>query len=305
MSDWRLNTPVAFIIFNRPETTERVFREIAAARPPMLLVVADGPVAGNARQSGQCAQARAIIERVDWPCQVKLNYSESNLGCRRRVSSGLDWVFEQVPEAIILEDDCVPHPTFFRYCEDLLIRYRADQRVGMISGDNFQFGRKVGTGSYYFSKYAHIWGWASWRRAWRYYDVNASLWPQFQASGDFERVAVPFEREAWRFAFEGAHSGRIDTWDYQWTLACWCQSMMVILPQVNLVSNIGFGPQATHTHAGSVYANLQSQEMQWPLLEPSFMATRADADRFTAQHMFSAPLRTRVKRWLKRVSGLQ
>jgi hypothetical protein len=300
MSEWRLNTPVAFIIFNRPDTTEQVFAQIARAKPPKLLVVADGPVRGNAMQAERCAQARAIIGKVDWPCEVMVDFSEANLGCRRRVSSGLNWVFEQVSEAIILEDDCVPDPTFFRYCEELLIRYRDDRRVAMICGDNFQFGRRIGGSSYYFSKYAHIWGWASWRRAWRYYDVNAGLWPEFQASGDFDRTTLPCERDAWRAAFDGVHKGKIDTWDYQWTLACWCQSMLVIVPQVNLVSNIGFGPHATHTHGISAYANLRSEAMQWPLLEPNIMAASADADSFTAKNMFGVSVRTRLLRRLKR-----
>src|SRR5512139_3287315 len=176
MSDWQLKTPVAFIIFNRPDTAERVFAEIAKARPPKLLVVADGPRANRSGEAEKCAATRAIIDRVDWDCEVLTNFSDTNLGCKNRVSSGIDWVFEQVPEAIILEDDCLPHPTFFRFCEELLERYRDDERIGMISGDNFQLGQKRTDASYYFSRYNHIWGWASWRRAWRHYDREASAW---------------------------------------------------------------------------------------------------------------------------------
>src|SRR6185369_14461868 len=170
MADWALTTPVAFIIFNRPDTTEKVFAEIARARPPKLLVIADGPRAGRAGEADRCAATRAIIDRVDWDCKVLTNYSDVNLGCKNRVASGIDWVFEQVPEAIILEDDCLPDPTFFRFCEELLIRYREDERISQICGANFQFGRKRSNDSYYFSRYNHIWGWASWRRAWQHYD---------------------------------------------------------------------------------------------------------------------------------------
>jgi hypothetical protein len=300
MSDWRLTTPVAFIIFNRPETTAQVFAQISRARPPKLLLVADGAMSGDAVQTERCAQARAIVSHVDWPCEVMDNFSESNLGCRRRVSSGLDWVFDQVPEAIILEDDCVPHPTFFRFCEDRLTRYRDDRRIGMISGDNFQFGRRIGQGSYYFSKYAHCWGWASWRRAWQYFDVNARLWPEFLASGDFERIVLPCERLMWRSVLDGVHRGLVNAWDYQWTLACWCHSMLAVMPQVNLVSNIGFGPRATNTRGSSIYANLQCEAMQWPLVEPNIMAASANADGFTAKSMFGTSMRTRVARRLKR-----
>src|SRR5665648_587346 len=169
MSNFQLKTPVAFIIFNRPETTRRVFAEIAKARPTKLLVIADGPRATHPDDAEKCAVVRAIIDGVDWDCEVLKNYSDVNLGCKRRVSSGLDWVFDTVEEAIILEDDCLPHPTFFRFCEEMLAKYRDDKRIAMISGDNFQFGKKRTEYSYYFSRYTHIWGWASWRRAWDNY----------------------------------------------------------------------------------------------------------------------------------------
>ena len=305
MSDWQLRTPVAFIIFNRPDTTREVFAEIARARPAVLLVVADGPRDGRAGEAEKCAQTRAVVDQVDWPCEVLTNYSARNLGCRNRVSSGLDWIFEQVPEAIILEDDCLPHPTFFRYCDELLQRYRDDERIGMISGDNFQFGRKTGDGSYYFSKYTHIWGWASWRRAWQHYDVTAKIWPEFLDSGCFEQMTFACERRTWQQVFQRVHAGLIDTWDYQWTLACWSQSMMTVVPQANLISNIGFGAAATHTRDPSAYANLQREAMTWPLRQPSLTVANACADLFTAQQAFSMPpLHRRIANRVRRFAGL-
>jgi hypothetical protein len=299
MSGSPLSTPVAFLIFNRPDTTQRVFAEIARARPPRLLVVADGARADRPQEAQRCAQARAIIERVDWPCELETNFSDVNLGCRRRVSSGLDWVFARVPEAIILEDDCLPAPGFFPFCEQMLARYRDDARIGMISGDNFQRGQPRGAGSYYYSKYTHIWGWASWRRAWRHYDVSAALWPELQRSGQFERLTLTGERDTWRAAFEGVHTGRIDTWDYQWTLAFWCHSMLALMPQRNLVSNIGFGEQATHTRSVTEYANMPTEELAWPLVAPRLTAADAHADEFTARRMFwvrAGPLRRLAQR---------
>jgi hypothetical protein len=303
MSGRPLSTPVAFLIFNRPDTTERVFAEIARARPARLLVVADGPRAERPEEALRCAQARAVIERIDWPCELETHYAAENLGCRRRVSSGLTWVFERVPEAIILEDDCVPSQSFFPYCEELLARYREDARIGMISGDNFQRGRRTGSGSYYYSKYTHIWGWASWRRAWRYYDVTARLWPELLQSGLLDRMTLPCERETWRAAFEGVHAGRIDTWDYQWTLAFWCHSMLSVMPQVNLISNIGFGEQATHTRSPSEYANLAVQEIDWPLRAPALTAADPRADGWTAERMFRGrrTLRSRLKRLFRQL----
>ena len=179
MDSFQLNTPVAFIVFNRPGTAKRIFAEIAKAKPPKLLVIADGPRGTLLGEAQKCMATRDVINRVNWPCEVLTNFSEVNLGCKKRVSSGIDWVFEHVEEAIILEDDCLPHPTFFRFCQEMLERYRNDDRIGMISGDNFQFGRPVGQDSYYFSKYVHVWGWASWRDRWRNsYDVHMGLWPQ-------------------------------------------------------------------------------------------------------------------------------
>lgn len=295
MSDWQLRTPVAFIIFNRPDTTERVFAEITNARPPKLLVVADGPRANRPGEAKKCAAARDIIKRVDWDCEVLTNFSDVNLGCRKRVSSGIDWVFEQVPEAIILEDDCLPHPTFFRFCEELLERYRDDERIGLISGDNFQFGRKRGEASYYFSRYNHIWGWASWRRAWRYYDQRASLWPVFRDGGWLDVVVSSTrERRHWTQAFSAVFENRMDTWDYQWTLALWAQGMVSVLPNVNLISNIGFGADATHTHGETAFANMQVEAMEFPLRHPQIVLPDREADAFMAERVFSPSLSQRV-----------
>jgi hypothetical protein len=152
MSDFQLTTPVALLIFNRPDTTALVFQAIAKAKPPKLLVVADGPRDARPGEADKCQAARAIIEQVDWPCEVITHYADTNMGCKLRVSSGISWIFDQVEEAIILEDDCLPDPTFFRYCQEMLERYRDNERVGMVSGGNLQFGQKRGYGSYYFSK---------------------------------------------------------------------------------------------------------------------------------------------------------
>ena len=287
MKGWQLHTPVAFLIFNRPDTAGRVFEEIRRARPPKLLAVADGPRPDRPGEAERCAAVRAIIERVDWPCELVKNYADTNLGCKRRVSSGLDWVFETVEEAIILEDDCLPHPTFFRFCDELLDRYRDDERVMHISGDNFQFGRKRGDASYYFSRYPHIWGWASWRRAWRHYDVEMTEW---RSAGDKEAYLSAFrtsdERRFFREVWNGVCEGRIDTWDYQWGFACAARKGLVVLPNVNLVTNLGFAGDATHTHAGSPVAALPSEAMVFPLKHPEGFQWDDEADEVTRRIFF-------------------
>src|SRR4030095_1100293 len=136
----RLQTPVALLIFNRPETTARVLAEIRNARPAKLLIIGDGPRPGEPADAERCLAARAAAANIDWGCEVLKNYSDVNLGCGQRPASGLDWVFQNVDRAIIMEDDCLPHPTFFRFCDELLEHYRDDERVMTVSGNNFQYG---------------------------------------------------------------------------------------------------------------------------------------------------------------------
>lgn len=289
MSEFQLKTPVAFIIFNRPDTTERVFAEIAKAKPRKLLVVGDGARTNRPGEAEKVASARAIIERVDWDCEVLTNFSDVNLGCRRRPVTGIDWVFDQVSEAIILEDDCLPHPTFFRFCEEMLERYRDDERIGMVSGDNFQFGQKRTNASYYFSRYNHIWGWASWRRAWNHYDEKAGSWNSFRDDGWLDGLGLKQrERQFWINIFQAIQEERLNTcWDYQWLLTLWSQGMLSINPNVNLISNIGFGPSATHTLGTSIYANIGVEPMEFPLCHAEIVLAHREADEFTADGMFT------------------
>jgi hypothetical protein len=280
-----LNTPVAFLIFNRPDLTNIVFDAIAQAKPKKLLVVADGP--RFLEEAEKCRKARAVIERVDWDCEVLTNFSEINLGCKHRVSSGLDWVFSDVEEAIILEDDCLPSPSFFYFCQTLLKYYRDDERIMHISGNNFQFGQSRTEYSYYFSKYPHIWGWASWRRAWKYYNVDIKTWLRYQGSDVFSYICEnPCEKQYWIDIFDRVFNGAIDTWDYQWVYACWCQSGLAVLPDSNLVSNIGFGVEGTHTfNSDSPLANLPLTDI-WEIDHPTFVARNPMADTYTYNEFY-------------------
>jgi hypothetical protein len=296
MSSFQLTTPVAFIIFNRPDTTERVFSEIAKAKPNKLLVIGDGPRTDRPGEEDRVAAAREILKRVDWDCEVTTNYSDTNLGCKNRVSSGLDWVFEQVEEAIILEDDCLPDPSFFRFCQEMLERYRHDQRIGLISGDNFQFGNRRNEDSYYFSNYVHIWGWASWRDRWiGSYDVKIANWPRIRDEGWLvDMVGNKKEANYWQDIFERVYRGEIDTWDYQWVFANWIEGRLSITPAVNLISNIGFGENSTHTKANSVFSEMKVEEIGFPLKYPSYMVRNGIADSYTYNLMFHRPFLKRI-----------
>ncbi len=291
-----MKTPVAFIIFNRPDTTKQVFEAIREAKPPKLLVVADGSRLDRPGEEEKCAAARAIIDGVDWECEVLTNYSDVNLGCKLRVSSGLDWVFSEVEEAIILEDDCLPHSTFFPFCEELLDYYRNDQRIMAIGGCNFQFGSNRNDYSYYFSHYAHIWGWASWRRAWQNYDVDMKLWKEVRDCGLLESVSNDTKSlKYWHKIFQDTYNGLIDTWDYQLAFALWSQNGLTILSNSNLVSNIGFREDATHTKGNSKVANMPTEAIDFPLKHPPFMMRNIQADEYTEKIFFNSSLFNRIK----------
>jgi hypothetical protein len=297
MSDWQLNTPVAFIIFNRLDTTERVFAEIAKAKPPKLLVVADGARPTKAGEVEKVAATRAIINRVDWDCEVLTNYSEVNLGCKDRVSSGIDWVFEQVEEAIILEDDCLPDPTFFRFCQEMLDRYRSDLRIGVISGNNFKFENKRNNDSYYFSKYVHIWGWATWRNRWKnHYDVNIYQWPIIKHQNWLSDIfGDEKESKIWTRVFDKMYKKQIDTWDYQWIFANWINNRISIIPNVNLISNIGFGEGASHTRFRDKTAELKTEPLLFPLTTPRCVCPNASFDKFVFNLIFNISVIKKIK----------
>ncbi|GAB3323533.1 glycosyltransferase family 2 protein [Haliea atlantica] len=243
-----LSTAVLFLIFNRPDTTAKVFEEIRRAKPPRLYVSADGAREGNEGELARVEAARSVATAIDWPCELKTLFRDKNLGCKRAVSEAITWFFEHEEQGIILEDDCLPHPDFFRFTELVLDRYRDDERVSVVTGDNFQNGIHRGSASYYFSKYNHCWGWASWRRAWQHYQGDLSFWPEWSQSADWrDKIPDPTERRYWAKIFQRVHAGKIDTWDYPWTASLWFQGGLTATPNVNLVSNIGFGSDSTHT----------------------------------------------------------
>jgi hypothetical protein len=278
-----MRTPVAVIIFNRPDAAARVFEQVARARPGKLLVIADGPRAHVEGEAEKCRAARAVVDQFDWNCEVLRNYSDVNLGVGVRPATGLRWVFEQVEEAIVLEDDCVPHETFFPFCEELLEHYRFDERVMHISGDNWNFGQSQSGFSYFFSCYCYSCGWATWRRAFRHYDPTISLWPTLRDTswlldilGDAEAV------QFWARHFDELHTVGIERtgWDWPWLFACWAQRCLSILPATNLISNIGFSADATHTRdPNDERAFVPTEPMRFPLQHPSYVMRDTQADR--------------------------
>ena len=287
----QLETPVALIIFNRPTQTAQVLEAISRARPKVLLVIGDGPRQHISGEADKVFECRELLERIDWPCQVLTNFSEINLGCRDRVSSGISWVFSKVEEAIILEDDCLPSGDFFKFTSELLERYRADERVGSISGSNPNAVSLASSESYFYSNFPAIWGWATWARVWNKYDASIPGWPNMERLGILAQVLTTKRAiDFWKSALDDVYSGKIDTWDYQLALLHWTEGYFSIVPSKNLVSNIGFGPEATHTlNQTSVYANMKTEDLEFPLQHPATVSRNAVRDQEFELSNFAKP----------------
>jgi len=282
-----MDAAVAFCIYNRPQPTEQVFDAIRRWRPARLLVIADGPNDSRPDDPARTEKCRQIASQVDWPCDVFHNWSNTNLGCRDRMATGLDWAFDQSEQLIILEDDCLPGEGFFPFMCEMLEKYADDDRIDMISGDNFQ-PKQVTGDSYYYSRWSHIWGWASWRRAWQHFDKSIASWPAIRATGLLRAcVDGADELQYWEHVFDEVHAGRIDTWDFSWMYACWLNGGLTVLPAVNLVTNLGFGGDATHTtDPASPLANLKTGRLPHPLRHPNHRIRNHNADLWTWENIF-------------------
>jgi hypothetical protein len=287
-----VKTAVALFLFRRPDRTARIFERIREARPEKLFLIADGPRPGNDDDARGCEEARAVVERVDWPCEAVRDFADENLGLKRRISTGLNRVFGEVPQAIILEDDCLPHPSFFPYCEELLERYHDDERIAHVSGSQLLPRPPTGA-SYHFSRYVHIWGWATWRRAWRLCDVNLTDWHAQSKAEREAHLRQTFEHEAerrfWRYVWD--HAPEIDNWDVQWAYVPLSRGLLSINPNRNLISNIGFGEEATTATGDPLgIAARPLEKMPLPLTHPPEIRRDVAADE-SASRLFRRPSR--------------
>lgn len=280
--------PILLIVFNRLETTKRVFAAIRERRPRYLFIAGDGPRPEQAGEDQACQAVRHFIQgQIDWPCEVKTLWHDHNQGCRRAVSSAINWFFENVAEGIILEDDCLPAPDFFIFSQELLARYRDVAEVYMISGDNFLPPSRRPTDSYYFSRLTHIWGWATWRRAWTKYDLAMSDFPVFRKEGTIAEIWTdPKTQSYWLDCFQEVATGRLDTWDYQWIYTIWKNKGWVVAPRVNLVSNIGFR-SGTHTWRNyNRSAGVPTEKIAWPLSHPVMFQNYPAWDQYENQRLY-------------------
>ena len=282
-----MNTPILFLVFNRPDTTQQVFEVIRKIKPAKLYVAADGPRLYKEGEKEKCEAVRKIVTQIDWDCELTTLFRERNLGCGKAVSEAITWFFEHVEEGIILEDDCLPAESFFNYCTELLHKYRNDEKIMHIGGSNFQNGIKRGSGDYYFSSIPHIWGWATWKRAWDKYD--------FTLNGYYDNDCIEMLNNLyrknhiinyWINIFNAMSKGMIDTWDYQWYYTLLENYGMSISPNINLVSNIGFGIDATHTiEKKKLVSDLPIFEIT-NLKHPVKIIVSTIADDYTYKHIY-------------------
>lgn len=264
-----LQTAVLFLVFNRPDTTAQVFDAIRQAKPPRLYVAADGPRGGREGEAEQVAKVREISTAIDWPCELKTLFRQENLGCKSAVSNAINWFFEQEEQGIILEDDCLPSQSFFWFCEGLLVFYKEDSRIMKIAGYNILSNIYDYDYDYIITHFSFAWGWASWRRAWKKFDVEMSDWPSARES--FISKTHPFIMRSVDI-FEKTYNGEIDTWDYQWEYAIAKNYAFSLVPKRSLISNIGFGEDATHTFGdGGERAKVKASEIRFPLKHPEFI----------------------------------
>ena len=277
------STPVLLIIFNRPKQTSKLLDSLIEIKPKVVYVSADGPRENNSSDKQLCEETRALIKsKVTWDCEVKLNFSDKNQGCGKAVSSAISWFFEHNELGVILEDDCLPDVSFYLFCEDMLYRYKDNKNIMHIGGANFQNGKKRGNASYYFSSEVHVWGWASWRRAWNKYDFNTTSINEFITKNKIlnyyqDKKIVNY----WLTIFKQINRHEIDTWDYQWKYSIWNEGGLAIIPQINLISNIGFGLDATHTSVSGPFDNMKRYSLDFPLIHPSDIKRDKVADSYT------------------------
>jgi hypothetical protein len=242
------DTPILFLIFNRPDPTKLVFEEIRKLKPKSLYIAADGPREGNSNDIAKCAQTRKLVETIDWNCEVKRLYRDENLGCGKAISSAITWFFDIVEMGIILEDDCLPHPHFFAFCETMLKKYKDIDSIKFIGGTNYQIYSNKLQCSYYFSSYSHVWGWATWRRVWKEYDFSLKniTYKKFKNVLNNYSDNRSYKRY-WKFIYKKIKHKLIDTWDFQLSISILYNNGLSIIPNNNLIKNLGFSNDATHT----------------------------------------------------------
>ena len=266
-----MTTPVLMIMFNRPHKAAEVFAKVRQVRPPKLFIAVDGPRPDRPGEADKVRQCQAFANMVDWDCDVKTDFAETNMGCKNRIASGITWAFEHVEELIILEDDCVPDVTFFRFCQELLEKYRDDNRVFTIGGSNHDHLEPFEE-SYAFANRFECWGWATWRRAWKFFDITMKQWLTLKQEKYLKNIFRKHDRTYLANEFQLTYEEQINSWAYRYWVNCLANHGLHIVPRMNLVRNIGFEPGGTHTSFPTIYHLYMDEPLEFPLTHPEIMS---------------------------------
>ncbi len=284
-----MKLPILILAFNRPYEISILFELLSKIKPDKIYINQDGPRDNNTTDYDLCKKVKDIVLKPNWECKVYTKFNENNKGCRDSVHKGINWFFEHEEKGIILEDDCIPSISFFTFCDKMLKKYQDDSRIHIVSGSNFQKNNIVGKGDYYFSKYAHCWGWATWKRAWKKYDNNLSFWNTLEKSNNWSNLHEDkLEKKYWINILNKVKKKKIDSWAYVWQASIWNNNGVTITPNKNLVKNIGFNENATHTISTKEFNEFNfSEEINKEIIDPISEEINKDADRFVFYNHFN------------------
>jgi hypothetical protein len=307
---YNCEAPVLFIVFNRPELTILTLDAISKAKPRKLYVACDGPRNGNVEDVHNVDKVKGIIKKIDWKCDVKYLFNEKNLGCGRGPANAISWFLSQEESGIIIEDDCVTSLSFFAFCESMLEKYRFNENIMSIAGTNICKGVSYET-DYVFTNFPLMWGWATWRRAWNRYDFEISDWPKVKAKGSFSELS----KDRWKFhpvyveffnkTYDTIRNSNPTVWDHQWIFSHWNKAGLTVISTKNLVSNIGFGNDATHTLNDDLgRGNMNSYQHLPPYQGPKIVEEHKPTDRYISKNWFTATYYFYIKILLLRVKPI-
>lgn len=297
-----IKTPVVLICFNRPNLTKKTFNQIKKNKPSKLFLIMDGPRYKNSQDIQNIKKVRKIIEEINWKCKIYKNFSKNNLGLKKRVVSGLNWVFKKVDKAIILEDDCYPSDSFFYFCETMLNFYKKNKNIGIITGNNFQ-NKPVDNNSYYFSKYSHIWGWATWRRTWKLYNDNDQKIQNFVKSSKFKKICkILDEQKYWIDMHHQIKSGTLKSWAYYFLLNMWKNNYLTVTPNLNLIENLGINSKSSsNPNDPGLKKDLTKTVLKFPLIYPKAIKVNEKADSQVFYSIYKKNIQTRLKNKIKKM----
>jgi hypothetical protein len=297
-----IKTPVVLICFNRPVLTKKVFNQIKKKKPSKLFIIMDGPRPENFKDEQNVKKVKKIFRKVNWKCKVYKNYAKSNLGLKDRVITGLNWVFRKVDKAIILEDDCYPSDIFFDFCDKMLSFYQKNKKVSVITGNNFQ-KKPINNNSYYFSKYSHIWGWATWRRTWKLFNDNDHRIEKYLKSSNFKNQCKRFdEQKYWSDMHSQIKRGILKSWAYYFLLSMWKNNGLTLTPNLNLVKNLGINyKSSSNLNDPSLQVEISKTESIFPLVHPNFVKVSEEADNFVFYSIFKKNIKIRIINKVKKM----